>query len=227
MTMPEQTWVIHGDPIFGFGPSDNRPTFGRVGGPRSLCGLLRAMTRTADPSTRITIAPYWHTATVCRELRPDAAIVVLGPADRLPPHQLPGIPEESALRLWFDDVSVDTRRGGTRVTQLKAPTASDIEALVAFVRQVGRGASYLVSCRAGTSRSVSLSILLATIAGASTAELRSLRFGRNYYKPSLVLLGFAHQVVPERAAELLALAREKEPPWTKADDWSAVTYTVG
>jgi predicted protein tyrosine phosphatase len=174
---------------------------------------------------RITIAPYWDAEKLAQTLRPDAVISILGAADRLEPLAFPYMPERAVLRLGFDDVLVDSTRGGLeRPTILKAPKPSDMIALAEFLGEFGPG-SLLVHCRAGVSRSPAIAMAIADAFGANQEAITSLRFGRSYFKPSKAVLSEWRALKPRSGVDLLAIAAETRPS-TPIDPWGPATFEL-
>jgi len=168
--------------------------------------------------TRITVAPYWHVAAYVRDQKPDAVISILSDlSDKLARPDFKGV--ASVLKLHFDDVLEDGTRGGVRPTRFIAPSIADVAEIINFAQQVGTGKHYLCHCRAGASRSVSASLVIACALDAPPEKLRELRFLRNYFKPSLAILRHTKTLLPDRSEALLEIAGEQRP-WTRADDWA-------
>ena len=177
----------------------------------------------------ITISPLQFVPALLLERRPDLVISVLGASDALGRSGHPKAPPWPAvpctipnLRLEFDDVGYDQKRGGVLPTLFRAPTVEHLVTLRDCVCHT-QFKSVIIHCRAGSSRSPAVATIVAALLGATTQQLQALLAIRNYFRPSLAVLALWDTMHCTMPLSPLALASKS---WTRADQWAPATFRL-
>lgn len=177
----------------------------------------------------ITVSPLQFVPTLLIQQNPDLVISVLGASDALGRSGQPKVPPWPTvpctipnLRLEFDDVGFDQKRGGVLSTHFHAPTVDHLVTLRDCVRDT-QFSKAIIHCRAGSSRSPAVATIVAALLGATPQQLRELLSIKNYFRPSLAVLTLwdTMQCTPP----LLPLAQEGKS-WARADEWGPATFRM-